>query len=274
VRYSATLAASVVALAFAGTATLATGAVGPSAPARRPAPHLLAAPAASRSAAPVVAPTTTTTTAPTTTTVPAASVATSTLLAAPEGTIPTYVAPGGPPVGSVGTWYGYNLVLPVVARQPGWLDVRLPQRPNESTAWVRADDVALSSTPWYIVVNLTTLHMTVYRAGQAVMSFPVGVGVAATPTVTGHYFVAVHEPHGDPLYGPVILDTSAHSDAIQSWEGMGDAIIAIHGPIDAEADAEIGTTGAHVSNGCIRLHDADLEQLTVIPPGTPVDIDP
>ena len=164
------------------------------------------------------------------------------------------------------------MVLPVVAQQPGWLQVRLPQRPNQSVAWVQADAVTLSSTGYFILVDLGTEHLTVYQAGQSVMSVPVGIGVPATPTVTGDYFVAVHEPKADPVLGPVVLDTSAHSDAIQSWEGAGDAIIAIHGPVDSTADAQIGTTGARVSNGCIRLHTADQVRLAVIPPGTPVDI--
>jgi lipoprotein-anchoring transpeptidase ErfK/SrfK len=73
-------------------------------------------------------------------------------------------------------------------------------------------------------------------------------------------------------YGPFVLVTSAHSDAITDWEQSGDAIIAIHGPISSSADAEIGTTGAAISNGCIRMHDADLAQLADIPAGTPVDI--
>ncbi len=196
----------------------------------------------------------------------------STLLAAPHGSIAAFAHPGGPQSGTVGTWYGYAMVLPVVAQQPGWLEVRLPQRPNGSTAWVRADAVTVSSTGYFILVDLSKEHLTVYQAAQAVMSFPVGVGVAATPTVTGDYFVAVHEPHADPLLGPVVLDTSAHSDAIQSWEGSGDAIIAIHGPVDQAADARIATNGARVSNGCIRLHTADQLRLSVIPAGTPVDI--
>jgi hypothetical protein len=196
----------------------------------------------------------------------------STVLATPAGTIPTYANPGGSQSGTVGSWYGYAMVLPVVAQQPGWLEVRLPQRPNESAGWVHAGAVSLSSTGYFILVNLGTEHLTVYQAGQEAVSVPVGIGVAATPTVTGHYFVAVHEPHADPLLGPVVLDTSAHSDAIQSWEGAGDAIIAIHGPVDAAADALIGTTGARVSNGCIRLHTADQVRLAVIPAGTLVDI--
>lgn len=204
---------------------------------------------------------------------PAIQVPVSTVLATPKGTIPTYGAPGAASSGTVGTFYGYNLVLPVVAQQGDWLDVRLPQRPNESTTWIQSADVTLSSTPYRIVVDLATRHLTAYQAGLPIMHFPVGIGEPATPTVTGHYFVAVHEPHGNALYGPVILDLSAHSDAIQSFEGSGDAIIAIHGPIDSAADAAIATAGARVSNGCVRMHVADVTRLSVIPVGTPVDIE-
>jgi lipoprotein-anchoring transpeptidase ErfK/SrfK len=206
------------------------------------------------------------------TTLPAPEVPVSTLLAAPRGSIPTYSRPGAMSSGRVGTWYGYSLVLPVIGQQPGWLQVRLPQRPNGSTAWVQTGDVSLSSTPYRIVVNLGTEHLVVYQAGYPSLSFPVGIGVSATPTVTGNYFVAVREPSDGPAYGPFVLDTSAHSEAIQSWEGKGDAIIAIHGPITPSADARIGTTGTRISNGCIRLHDSDLAQLAMIPLGTPVDI--
>jgi len=196
----------------------------------------------------------------------------STVLAAPKGTIPTYSSPGAPQSATVGAWYGYALVLPVVAEQPGWLQVRLPRRPNQSTAWVHSADVTLSSTPYRIVVSLKAMHLTVYLAGYPTLSFPAGIGVPATPTVAGSYFVAVHEPHPAAGYGPFVLGTSAHSDAISSWEGMDDAIIAIHGPITGYADARIGTTGARISNGCIRLHDSDLARLAPVPIGTPVDI--
>jgi lipoprotein-anchoring transpeptidase ErfK/SrfK len=224
--------------------------------------------------------TTPATTAPITAPPPVASTTTpappqvpvSTVLAAPNGTIHTFSTPGGAQIGTVGLWYGYRLVLPVVAEQPEWLQVRLPQRPNQSTAWVKAADVTLSSTSYRIVVSLSATHLTVYRAGFPILRFPAGIGTTATPTVTGSYFVAVHESHVAAPYGPFVLDTSAHSEAIQSWEGAGDAIIAIHGPITATADARIGTTGTRISNGCIRLHDSDLAQLAVIPVGTPVDI--
>lgn len=196
----------------------------------------------------------------------------STLLAAPKGSVPTYASPGGPPTGTAGIWYGYAMVLPVIAQQPGWYQVRLPQRPNGSTAWLRDSDVNLSSTPYHIVVNLSLEHVIVYQDGAPIMEFPVGIGLPATPTPTGNFFVAVHETQPQAGYGPVILDTSAHSEVIKSFEGLGDAIIALHGSITSAADARIGSTGARVSNGCIRMHLQDQAQLSIIPPGTPVDI--
>ena len=79
-------------------------------------------------------------------------------------------------------------------------------------------------------------------------------------------------PSPGPGYGPFVLVTSDHSDTITDWENSGDAIIGIHGPITSHDDSLIGTTGAAISHGCIRLHDADLAQLSVIPAGTPIDI--
>lgn len=90
--------------------------------------------------------------------------------------------------------------------------------------------------------------------------------------MTGHCFMTMGVPPPDPGYGPFVLVTSAHSDSITDWDGSGDAIIAIHGPIDSVADAEIGSTGAEISHGCVRLHDADLSKLSMIPAGTPIDI--
>jgi len=210
--------------------------------------------------------------APTPTTIPAPQVPPTALLAAPKGTVPTYGSPGGSVTGSVGTWYGYALVLPVIAQAGGFYQVRLPQRPNGATAWVAAGDVTTSTTPYHITVSLSAEHLTLYKSGQPVINVPVGIGVPATPTPAGNFFVAVHELQPERGYGPVVLDLSAHSETIRSWQGAGDAIIAIHGPIDSYADSRIGTTGARLSNGCIRMHVADLAKLDVIGPGTPVDI--
>jgi lipoprotein-anchoring transpeptidase ErfK/SrfK len=197
-----------------------------------------------------------------------------TLVATTNGDIPGYEYAGGatPSMTVPGSWYGYPSVLPVIEALPGWLEVRLAQRPNGSTIWVHQSDVTLSNTPYAIVVDLATMHLYVYENATEVLDFPAGIGAPDDPTPTGQYFMPMIYPSPGPGYGPFVLVTSDHSDTITDWENSGDAIIGIHGPIDATADADIGTTGAAISHGCIRLHDADLAQLSMIPAGTPIDV--
>jgi lipoprotein-anchoring transpeptidase ErfK/SrfK len=146
----------------------------------------------------------------------------------------------------------------------------LPQRPNGSTAWVPSADVSLASDTYHVVVNLSSMHVELFNHAQQVASFPAGVGTTTDPTPTGHFFVVLFSAPPSPGYGPFVIVTSAHSNTISDWEESGDAITAIHGPLGA--DAAIGTTGARISHGCIRLHDADLAQLRDVPAGTPIDI--
>lgn len=197
-----------------------------------------------------------------------------TLVATTKGSIPGYPTAGAlvPSTTVPGTWYGYPSELPVITTERGWLEVRLAQRPNGSTTWVRANDVTLASTPYAIVVDLATMHLLVYEDGAQLFDFPAGIGAPDDPTTPGQYFMTMQYPPPSPGYGPFVLVTSDHSDSITDWENSGDAIIAIHGPIDASDDALIGTTGAAISHGCIRLHDADLAQLAMIPAGTPIQI--
>ena len=197
----------------------------------------------------------------------------STELARLRETAPRYAAPGRLGAGAVpARWYERPSVLPVIAAKPGCVEVRLAQRPDGSTAWLPASDVTLSTTPYEIVVDLATTKLSLYDDGRLVFSAPAGVGTTDDPTPTGHYFVAFDEPppQPNPGYGPFIIVTSDHSRAIGDWEGSGDAVIGIHGPLGE--DSEIGTSGAKISHGCIRLHDQALEELTEVPPGTPIDV--
>ena len=206
-------------------------------------------------------------------TAPAVQVAKVTELATVYAAASRYASPGLPATGTVpARWYQRPSVLPVIASKPGWVEVRLAQRPNESTAWLPAGDVTLSTTPDEIVVDLATTTLSLYHDGGLVFSAPAGVGTTDDPTPAGQYFVAFDEqpPQPNPGYGPFIIVTSAHSPAISDWEGSGDAVIGIHGPLGE--DRQIGTSGAKISHGCIRLHDQALEELTGVPAGTPVDV--
>jgi hypothetical protein len=184
---------------------------------------------------------------------------------------PSYSAPGGPTTGTVAsTWFGRPSVLPVLAQQTGYLHVRVPQRPNGSTAWIRAKDAELGSTAFHIEIHLSTRHLDLYEAGKLVLKAPAGIGTTRDPTPTGHFFVAFIAAPPSAGYGPFVIVTSGHSNAISDWEQSGDALMAIHGPL--AADGAIGTTGAAVSHGCVRLHLGDLERLRSVPLGSPIDV--
>jgi hypothetical protein len=226
-------------------------------------------------AEPVVAATTTTTTEPpTTTTTIQTEVPPSTDLATPKGVVATYDKPRGTPIGEVGLWYGYPMTMPIVeeAWHGEWLRIMMPERPNGLTAWVKASTVTRSTTPWRMVLKLSETRVRVYKDGFEVWSAPVGIGRDHTRTPTGEYFVAVIEKPGPPGYGPIVLNLNAHSEDIESWEGMGDAITAFHGPFGAEELIRSG--GGKVSNGCIRMLPEDQLKMDGIALGSPVDIVP
>jgi lipoprotein-anchoring transpeptidase ErfK/SrfK len=196
-----------------------------------------------------------------------------TLTARLSGSIPGYPAPGAPANRTVpGSYYGYPSILPVIGSQPGWLEVRLAQRPNGSTTWVQQHLVSVGDTPYTIQVDLSTMSLSIYEDGIEVLDFPAGIGAPDDPTPPGQFFIFATVPPPDPSYGPFVLATSDHSDTIVDWEDSGDALIGIHGPITAYDDSLIGTTGAAISHGCIRLHNADLSLLSVIPAGTPLNV--
>ena len=195
----------------------------------------------------------------------------STLLATFHADTPALAAPGGAIVGTVpASWHSAPSVLPVIASNGGDVEVRIAQRPNESTAWVKASDVDFTSTPYRIVLDLATTHLMLYKMNKLILSAPAGIGTPRSPTPPGNFFVAFFAQAPSAGYGPFVMVTSAHSTVITDWEESGDAMIAIHGPLGASK--EIGTTGGAVSNGCIRLQIADLSQLRDVPVGSPLDI--
>jgi hypothetical protein len=186
-----------------------------------------------------------------------------------RGAVPRYASPSGRRDGTVAAdWYRRPLALPVIGQRPGWVRVRLPTRPNGSTAWLRTGQLAFSATPYRIVVDLATRHLTMLRANHVVLNAPAGIGTGSDPTPAGQFFVAFREQSPSAGYGPFILVTSAHSTAIADWQGSGDAVIGIHGPLGAA----IGASGVVVSHGCIRLPIRDLVRLAGLPAGTPITI--
>jgi lipoprotein-anchoring transpeptidase ErfK/SrfK len=161
-----------------------------------------------------------------------------------------------------------ELVFLVEQRQGPWLKVLLPIRPNGTTGWVHAQDVALQEDQFRITVQLHAHRITVYNGDAVMLTDTVAVGMPATPTPVGTYFVRVLLKAPDPntVYGPYAYGLSGHSEALDTFDGA-DAELGIHGNNDASV---LGTDASH---GCIRMSNDKITTLAgVLPLGTPVMI--
>jgi lipoprotein-anchoring transpeptidase ErfK/SrfK len=166
------------------------------------------------------------------------------------------------------TWEGLPLVFLVQQRQGDWLEVQLNTRPNQTTAWVRAADVSLRTVTHRIVVSLGARSLTVYDGQTPVMEAPVAIGTSSTPTPRGSYYIdgAVRTPDPTGVYGPYQVSVAAFSEVLMSF-GSGVGQIAFHG---TNAPSLVGSA---VSNGCLRMANADITRLAnTVPIGTPVQI--
>jgi lipoprotein-anchoring transpeptidase ErfK/SrfK len=144
-------------------------------------------------------------------------------------------------------------VLPVLGRasnrkRGSWLYVRLPGRPNSHKGWISTNRTRLTSTPWRILVKLSTRRVTVYHGGNARRHFRAVVGKPSTPTPRGAFFVEeALALSSSEAGGPFALATSARSNVLQEFEG-GPGQIGIHG-----RDNLTGALGTAASHGCVRL---------------------
>ncbi|HEU5002972.1 MAG TPA: L,D-transpeptidase [Actinomycetota bacterium] len=193
--------------------------------------------------------------------------ATSLVADAAVNSVPIFGSAGGSSNMSVS---GYNVegqreAFLVLSSQPGWYQVEVPVRPNGTTGWIRASDVTTRSDPWYITVSQSQFKLNLYENGQLQNSFTVAVGVPATPTPNGSFFVWATQHWNQYPYAVGIFALSAFSPVLVNWPGGGRT--GIHGWTDASV------MGKRASNGCVRMTGNDFSVLmNNVPLGTPVVI--
>jgi lipoprotein-anchoring transpeptidase ErfK/SrfK len=163
---------------------------------------------------------------------------------------------------------GGPTVLPVLGHRLGWLQVRLPGRPNGHVGWIREGATVGSVTRWHLLVDLSSRRVTAYRQGRVVRAFKAVVGKPSTPTPRGEFFVEESSRlRGADVGGPFALALSARSNVLQEFDG-GPGQIALHG-----LDNVGGVPGSAVSHGCVRLDDTAMAWLAArIGPGVPVTV--
>lgn len=112
------------------------------------------------------------------------------------------------------------------------------------------------SHEYAIVIDTSTETLTLFRDGALFKEFPVAVGKPATPTPPGEWRVTNKSTNWGGGFGT-------------RWNGLNVpwGIYGIHGTNQPHA------IGQHVSGGCIRMFNQDVEELyDIIPIGTPVTI--
>jgi lipoprotein-anchoring transpeptidase ErfK/SrfK len=166
---------------------------------------------------------------------------------------------------------GVPTVLGVLGARVGrdceatWYRVQLPVKPNGATGWVRAADVRVATVRTRVLVDLSDRRVTLFREGRPVFTARAAIGSTATPTPTGAYYVNQRLVPSDPggPFGPGAIGISAFSEVLTGWVQGGP--VAIHGTNRPDL------VGQAVSNGCIRVENADLLRLwRDTPAGTPV----
>jgi len=188
-----------------------------------------------------------------------------------------FAAPGaapGTPAMSVSanpTWEGFPLVMSIIGQSDdgAWLNVRLPQRPNGYSGWVRASEVRAWDVPNRIQVSVSTNTLRVFEGDSehVLLEATVGVGRGRTPTPLGDFFIDIVNPlGGHATYGWGQLSVSGFSEVHQTFGG-GIGQIALHGWNNP------ATVLGDVSNGCVRMINDDIARVAELSPlGTPVQI--
>ncbi len=185
----------------------------------------------------------------------------------PTRRIGAYNAPGGRPVAFLAPDIrGVRLTMPIVERRAGWVAVLLPSA-NRTIAWVPPGGWTTAVLRDQIVVRRNTHRLTWYRDGQVRKSWPVTLGIAATPTPLGRTFVIGRSKLRGAVYaGTDVWALGAVPDDVDAIPvGLRGAHIGIH---TWHHDRSLGK---NTSDGCIRLTKSGQQLLLAeIEPGTEV----
>ena len=148
-----------------------------------------------------------------------------------------------------------------------WVRIAGPGLPGEVDGWVPRPVLG----PYHgvrtrLVVDLDRYTATLLRAGRVLARFPVGVGVASSPTPRGEFYVRNRlTRYRNGFYGPLAFGTSVRSPSVTDWPDGG--FVGIHGTNQPEL------LPGQVSHGCIRLRNEDILRLgRLMPVGTPITI--
>jgi hypothetical protein len=148
-----------------------------------------------------------------------------------------------------------------------WYRALLPIRPNGTRGYLAGDSLTINHTPYRLELVREEFRLALFRGCQVVKNYTVGIGTGRTPTPVGKFYIAslLKLPVSNSVYGTYAYGLSGYSEVLRDWELGG--IIGLHGT------NQPSSVGERASHGCIRMHNAAIEQLVrVLPLGTPIEI--
>lgn len=163
-----------------------------------------------------------------------------------------------------------NVVLALARVERGgqlWIKARLPVLPNNTTGWIRREQLGgYNQVNTHLVISTTKFTATLYRFKKPIYTARIGVGKSQWPTPTGRFYIRNKlTKYSSPFYGPIAFGTSARSAVLTDWPAGG--FIGIHGTNLPRL------IPGRISHGCIRLRNADILRLErLMPLGTPLTI--
>ncbi|ENQ3105138.1 L,D-transpeptidase [Bacillus cereus] len=105
-----------------------------------------------------------------------------------------------------------------------------------------------------LLINLTTNQLSFFKDGNYVRTFPITTGKKHTPTPEGSFCII--NKYKNKEYHRKKIPGGAHNNPLGTrWMGLNKNEYAIHG-----TNRE-WSIGQRESNGCIRMHDRDIQWL-------------
>lgn len=119
-----------------------------------------------------------------------------------------------------------------------------------------------------IVINLPSRTLDLYSGNDFVKEYPVAIGKPSTPTPMGSFSIINKEV--DPIWMPprkgYVVPSGPDNPLGYRWMGF----LPLYGIHGTNAPWAIGLA---VSNGCVRMHEEDAEELfNIVDYGTPVRV--
>ena len=132
-----------------------------------------------------------------------------------------------------------------------------------------ANSEAAAKVEKRIAINSASRLMVYYENNKKIAEYPLGLGKTYTPTPVGYFKIL------EKVTNPTWIDPSDPEYEVPSGPSnpLGYRWMQILGNYGIHGTNRPESIGGYVSNGCIRMREADVEELyKMVDVGTPVDI--